>query len=101
MKDGARSAKRAATFAEGKHKNGPAGYQEVGCATLSFYDAAGERLSTVRMARMPEAHKATVKTMLAAELTAALQQRPHLRLVKLADGAKDKLDLSQRCIACW
>ena len=54
MKDGARSAKREATLAAGKHTKGPAGYQEVGCATLSFYDAEGERLSTVRMARMPE-----------------------------------------------
>lgn len=89
MKDGARSAKREATYADGKRTKGPAGYQEVGCATLSFYDAEGERLSTLRMARMPEPKKATVKTMLAAELAAALQQRPALRLVKIADGAKD------------
>ena len=89
MKDGARSAKREATFAEGKRTKGPAGYQEVGCATLSFYDAEGERLSTLRMARMPEPKKAIVKTTLAAELAAVLQQRPGLRLVKLADGAKD------------
>ena len=89
MKDGARSAKRAATLAAGKHTQGPAGYQEVGCATLSFYDAEGERLSTLRMARMPETKKATLKTLLAAELAAVLQQRPTLRLVKLADGAKD------------
>ena len=89
MKDGARSAKREATLAAGKRTQGPAGYQEVGCATLSFYDAEGERLSTLRMARMPEPKKATVKTMLAAELAAVLQQRPALRLVKLADGAKD------------
>ena len=89
MKDGARSAKREATLAAGKRTQGPAGYQEVGCATLSFYDTEGERWSTVRMARMPETKKATVKTMLAAELAAVLQQRPALRLVKLADGAKD------------
>jgi len=89
MKDGARQAKREATYARGKRRKGPAGYQEVGCATLSFYDAAGERLSTVRMARMPETKKATVKAMLAGELAAALEQRPALRLVKIADGAKD------------
>ena len=89
MKDGARSAKREATLAEGKRSKGPAGYQEVGCATLSFYGAEGARLSTVRMARMPETKKATLKTMLAAELAGVLQQRPALRLVKLADGAKD------------
>jgi len=89
MKDGARQAKREATYARGKRRKGPAGYQEVGCATLSFYDAAGERLSTVRMARMPETKKATVKAMLAGELAAVLEQRPALRLVKIADGAKD------------
>jgi hypothetical protein len=89
MKDGARSVKREGTLAAGKRSKGPAGYQEVGCATLSFYDTEGERLSTVRMARMPETKKATVKTMLAAELAAVLQQRPALHLVKLADGAKD------------
>lgn len=89
MKDGARSAKRGAAFAEGRHTQGPAGYQEVGCATLSFYAVEGERLSTVRMARMPEAKKATLKTMLAAELAEVQRQRPGLRLVKIADGAKD------------
>ena len=41
------------------------------------------------MARMPESKKATVKRMLATEVAAALRQRPQLRLVKLADGAKD------------
>lgn len=89
MKDASRSAKREATFAQGKHRQGPAGYQEVGCATLSFYTAEGERLSSVRLARMPEAKKATLKTMLAEELSAVLQQRPCLQWVKLADGAKD------------
>ncbi len=89
MKDGARAAKRDQGVAEGKRTKGPAGYQEVGCATLSFHDVEGERLGTVRMARMPESKKATVKTMLAAEVAAALRQRPPLRVVKLADGAKD------------
>lgn len=89
MKDASRSAKRQATFAQGKHRQGPAGYQETGCATLSFYTTEGERLSSVRLARMPEAKKATLKTMLAEELSAVLHQRPDLRLVKLADGAKD------------
>ena len=89
MKDASRSAKREATFAKGKHRQGPAGYQEAGCATLSFYDVEGARLSSVRMARMPEEKKATLKTMLAQELEAVLHQRPDLQLVKVADGAKD------------
>ena len=89
MRDGKREEKRAQSVAAGKHARGPAGHQEVGCATLSFYDTEGERLSTLRLARMPEAHKATLKAMLTAELAAAQAQRPLLQVVKLADGAKD------------
>lgn len=37
---------------------------------------------------MPEAKKATLKTMLAAELAAVLSQRPDLKVVRLT-GAKD------------
>jgi hypothetical protein len=55
----------------------------------SIYDADGERLSTVRFARMPEAKKATLKSTLSAEVQAALAQRPTLTVVKVADGAPD------------
>ncbi|MGH7383436.1 MAG: hypothetical protein ACREKR_14625, partial [Candidatus Methylomirabilales bacterium] len=89
MKDGGRAQKRDEAKAQGKHTCGPAGYSEVGCGTLSFYDAEGNRLSTVRMARMPERHKASLKTMLTQEIETVLSQRPDLRLVKLADGAAD------------
>ena len=89
MKDGVRTQKRQEAQEQGKHTCGPAGYQEVGCGTLSFYDAEGERLSTMRLARMPEKHKATLKDTLSEEIAAVLEQRPDLTLVKLADGAKD------------
>jgi len=89
MKDGAREAKRAEARAAGRRTKGPAGYQEVGCASLSFYDAGGERLDTIRFARMPEAKKVTLKSMLAAEVEAVLARRPELTVVKVADGAKD------------
>jgi len=89
MKDGARAQKREDAKEQGKPTCGPAGYQEVGCGTLSFYDAAGEQLSTVRLARMPEKHKATLKDALSEEIAMMLGQRPDLTLVKLADGAKD------------
>ena len=36
MQDGQRDAKRAQARAEGKAPSGPAGYQEVGCATVSY-----------------------------------------------------------------
>ncbi len=89
MKDGERLRTRARQRADGKRTKGPAGYREVGCGTLSFYDVDGARLTTVRMARMPEPKKATLKSMLSAELSRVLNARPGLTLVKLADGAKD------------
>lgn len=89
MRDGKRSEKRENARKAGKKTQGPAGYQEVGCATLSFFDAEGERLSSVQMARMPENKKCTLKGMLSATLTQALALRPDLTLVKVADGAKD------------
>jgi hypothetical protein len=89
MKDGQRHAKRTQARAQGKAPSGPAGYQEVGCATVSYYDRHGERLGTRRMARMPETNKATLKRQLTAEVMGALIQRPDLRVVKVADGAPD------------
>lgn len=89
MKDGAREAKREAAAAAGRQTKGPTGYQEAACATLSFYDKWGELLSTIRMGRMPEKTKATLKEMLRQELAHVLGQRPDLTVMKLADGAKD------------
>jgi hypothetical protein len=89
MKDGQRQAKRQDARAQGKAPSGPAGYQEVGCATVSYYDRLGERLLTRRMARMPETNKATLKRQLTAEVMGALLQRPDLRVVKVADGIAD------------
>lgn len=89
MKDGGAVEKRAETAARGQIAKGPAGYREVGCATLSFCDKEGKCLAAVRMARMPEPHKASLKEALKAELEVALAKRPDLRLVKAADGAND------------
>lgn len=89
MKDGQRQAKRQDAVAKGKSPSGPSGYQEVGCATVSYYDRFGERLLTRRMARMPETNKATLKSQLTTELIGALSHRPDLRVVKVADGATD------------
>lgn len=88
-RDGDAKAKREKTAAEGRLTRGPAGYREVGCGTLSFCDAQGDMLSAVRMGRMPEPNKATLKRTLLADVTAALAERPDLQIVKLADGAND------------
>jgi hypothetical protein len=89
MKDGRAVETRAETAARGQIAKGPAGYREVGCATLSFCDKDGKCLAAVRMARMPEPHKRSLKELLKAELDVALTNRPDLRLVKAADGAND------------
>ena len=89
MADGGKAEKRAATEAAGLSPSGPAGYREVGCATLSFCDAEGDLISAIRMARSPEKNKLTLKEMLHAELNAVLDLRPNLKVVKLADGAED------------
>ena len=74
--------------AEPKQPKGPKGYQEVGCGTVSLYEAEGERLQTVRYGRMPEKNKVTLGQQLQAECQAILAVRPRLRVVKLSDGAR-------------
>lgn len=89
MKDGRSREKRAATRAQGKLAKGPAGYNEASCGTLTFSDADGVPLLTWRLARMPESGKPTLKASLMLELATVLAQRPDLRVVGIADGAKD------------
>ncbi len=80
---------RAEAASEGRMCKGPAGYRETGCATVAFCDAKGDLLGAIRMARAPEAKKATLKEMLTAEVHAVLAARPDLKLIKVADGAAD------------
>ncbi len=89
MKDGQRQEKREQAADAGKRTRGPAGYQEASCGTLSFYDRDGGLLSTIRVGRMPEAGKTTLKNILVAELAKVIGARPDLAVVRLADGAKD------------
>lgn len=72
-----------------KATGGPAGYREVGCGTVSLFDAEGERLETVRYGRAPEHKKKTLTEQLDAEVSAILAARPDLTLVALADGAEE------------
>jgi hypothetical protein len=80
---------RNAAARDGFTSKGPAGYREVGCATLSFCDAKGELLGAIRMARTPEPKKRTLKASLEAELLAVLRRKPDLKIVKVADGVDD------------
>jgi len=89
MKDGGAKEKRQQTAEQGRLTRGPAGYREVGCGAIAFCDAEGDMISAVRMARMPEPNKATLKRTLLADMTAVLAERPDLVIVKLADGAND------------
>lgn len=85
MKGGERRAKREQA---GKHASGPTGQREAGCGTVVLYDAAGERLQTVRYGRMPEHRKATLQQQLETEAVSVLAVQPDLRRVLLADGAE-------------
>jgi hypothetical protein len=89
MKNGDAVATRTRAAREGRISKGPAGYREVGCATISFCDEDGEMISAIRMARMPEPNKKTLKASLLAEVGALLAQRPDLPVVKVADAAED------------
>jgi hypothetical protein len=85
--DAVQTRERAAN--EGRLSKGPAGYREVGCATISFCNEDGEMISAIRMARMPEANKLTLKATLIDELGAILAARPNIPIVKIADAAHD------------
>ena len=72
-----------------KATGGPAGYREVGCGTVSLFDAEGDRLDTIRYGRAPEYKKKTLTAELDAEVASILAVRPDLSLVALADGAEE------------
>jgi hypothetical protein len=63
-------------------------WHEGAVGTLAFYDADGERLDTIYLARMPEPHKKTLVGELEAELQSVLRERPTLNIVWASDGAE-------------
>lgn len=63
-------------------------WHEGAVGTLAFFDAAGMRLRTIYLARMPEPHKATLVGELETELRAVLAERPELNVVLASDGAE-------------
>lgn len=80
---------RAQAAQEGRLSKGPAGYREIGCASLAFCDAQGDLISAIRFGRGPESKKLTLKETLRLDLEHVLAQRPQLQLVKIADAGGD------------
>jgi hypothetical protein len=68
------------------------GWHEASVGTLAFYDAEGNRLSTVYLGRMPEEKKETLGNMLCDEALHALSARPDLTPVMASDGAHGQWD---------
>ena len=68
---------------------GDSRYEEASCGTLTLYDAQGECIWKRQYGRMPEHKKATLKAQLEDDVTAITIQRPDLKTVKIADGARD------------
>jgi hypothetical protein len=80
---------RSTAAAEGRQSKGPAGYREIGCATLAFCDEQGDLLSAIRFGRAPEPKKLTLKDTLRRDLAHILAQRPDLHLCKVTDAGND------------
>lgn len=80
---------RASAARAGRVSKGPAGYRELGCATIAFCDEQGDLISAIRFGRGPEPKKTTLKETLRADLHYILEQRPDLRLAKIADAGGD------------
>jgi hypothetical protein len=80
---------RRAAASEGRVSKGPAGYREVGCATLAFCDAKGDLISAIRFGRGPEPKKLTLKDTLRKDLAHVLANHPELRLAKITDAGGD------------
>lgn len=80
---------RARAAAEGRLSKGPAGYREMGCATIAFCDEEGDLISAIRFGRGPEPKKQGLKDTLSLDLAHVLAARPDLRLAKIADAGGD------------
>ena len=87
--DGVMVAMKPKNSPENKGKNKACEWKEASCGTISFFDADGERLSTLQYARMPECKKATLKQCLQQNVEANIKKRPDLNIVHIADGAQD------------
>jgi len=65
------------------------GWRHATAATVSTYDAQGNRLDTIYIGRMPETGKIKVKRMLETEVAAIMEKQKFKHIVCIADGARD------------
>lgn len=65
------------------------GYKQATAATISFLDATGERLNTIKLGEMPEENKPTIMERVAREVRAIMKKRPDLKKEVVIDGALD------------
>lgn len=88
------TAVRAQAADEGRVSKGPAGYREMGCATLAFCDAKGDLISAIRFGRAPESKKLTLKDTLRKDLAHVLAKHPHLHVAKITDAGGDNWEFT-------
>ena len=79
---------------EGRTSKGPAGYRELGCATMSFCDEKGDLISAIRFGRGPESKKRALKDTLRKDLAQVLAQRPWLKVAKITDAGGDNWEFT-------
>ncbi|MBW2075114.1 MAG: hypothetical protein JRI58_10270, partial [Deltaproteobacteria bacterium] len=65
------------------------GWKHATAATVSTYDAKGNRLDTVYIGRMPEKGKTQAKRLLEKEVEAITKKQQFKYVVCIADGARD------------
>lgn len=65
------------------------GWRHATAATVSTYDAHGNRLNTVYIGRMPEKGKTQAKRLLEKEVEAIMTKHKFKHIVCIADGARD------------
>ena len=63
------------------------------CTTVTFHDAHGDALHTIRQGAIPSVEPLDLCDRLLADAIAILEQRPDLRVVRLCDGAPEMREL--------